>query len=76
METNRAHSLLVGRHVTVIFLLNVSARQSYHPGERVQGGREVTVHLDSTHLRLNISLHRTAQHVVLCKMAVWRQCAR
>ena len=28
----------------------------------LQGGREVTVHPDNTHLRLNLSLHSTAQH--------------
>ena len=42
----------------------------------VQGGREVTVHPDNTHLRLNLSLHSTAQHAVQCKMAVWQQCPR
>jgi hypothetical protein len=42
----------------------------------VQGGREVTVHPDNTHLRLNLSLHGTAQHAVQCKMAVWQQCPR
>jgi hypothetical protein len=49
-----------------------------HPNETVtiQGGQEVTVHPDNTHLRLNISLHCTAQHAVQCKMAGWQQCAR
>ena len=42
----------------------------------IQGGQEVTVHPDNTHLRLNISLHSTAQHTVQCKMVVWQQCAR
>jgi hypothetical protein len=28
----------------------------------LQGGQEVTVHPDNTHLRLNLSLHSTAQH--------------
>jgi len=42
----------------------------------VQGGREVTVHPDNTHLRLNLSLHSTAQHAVQCKMVVWQQCPR
>jgi len=43
---------------------------------KLQGGREVTVHPDNTHLRLNLSLHSTAQHAVQCKMAVWQQCPR
>jgi hypothetical protein len=30
-------------------------------GIAVQGGREVTVHPDNTHLRLNLSLHGTAR---------------
>ena len=38
----------------------------------IQCGREITVHADNTHLRLNISLYRTAQHAIQCKMAVWR----
>jgi hypothetical protein len=42
----------------------------------VQDGREVTVHPDNTHLRLNISLHCTGQHAVQCKMVGWKQCAR
>jgi len=42
----------------------------------VQGGREVTVHPENTHLRLNISLRCTAQHAVQCKMVGWQQCAR
>ena len=42
----------------------------------VQGGREVTVHPENTHLRLNISLQCTAQHAVQCKMVGWQQCAR
>ena len=42
----------------------------------VQGGREVTVHTENTHLRLNISLQCTAQHAVQCKMVGWQQCAR
>jgi hypothetical protein len=42
----------------------------------VQGGREVTVHTDNRHLRLNLSLHSTAQHVVQCKMVGWQQCPR
>jgi hypothetical protein len=45
----------------------------YH---NVQGAREVTVHPDNTHLRLNTSLHSTAQHAVQCKMVGWQQCAR
>jgi hypothetical protein len=43
---------------------------------KLQGGREVTVHQDNTHLSLNISLHCTAQHAVQCKMVGWQQCAR
>jgi hypothetical protein len=42
----------------------------------LQGGREVTVHPDNMHFRLNISLHCTAQHAVQCKMVGWQQCAR
>ena len=42
----------------------------------LQGGREVTVHPENTHLRLNISLQCTAQHAVQCKMVGWQQCAR
>jgi len=49
---------------------------SRHKSDIVQGGREVTGHPDNTHLRLNISLHSTAQHTVQCKMLVWQQCAR
>ena len=30
----------------------------------IQDGREVTVHPDNTHLRLNINLHSIAQHAV------------
>jgi hypothetical protein len=44
--------------------------------DHVQGGREVTVHPDNTYLRLNISLHSTAQHAVQCKMVGWQQYAR
>jgi hypothetical protein len=42
----------------------------------ILGGREVTIHPDNTHLRLNLNLHSTAQHAVQCKMAVWHQCPR
>jgi hypothetical protein len=42
----------------------------------IQSGREVTVHPDNTHLRLNINFHCTAQHAVQCKMVGWQQCAR
>jgi len=42
----------------------------------LQGGREVTVHPENTHLRLNIILQCTAQHAVQCKMVGWQQCAR
>ena len=42
----------------------------------LQGGQEVTVHPENTHLRLNISLQCTAQHAVQCKMVGWQQCAR
>jgi len=42
----------------------------------IQVGREITVHPDNTHLRLDKSLYSTAQHTVRCKMVVWQQCAR
>ena len=42
----------------------------------VKDGREVTVHPENTHLRLNISLQCTAQHAVQYKMVGWQQCAR
>jgi len=45
-------------------------------GQLIQGGREVTVHPDNTHLRLYLSLHSTAPHAVQCKMVVWQQCPR
>jgi hypothetical protein len=44
--------------------------------DNLQSGREVTIRPDNTHLRLNISLHHTAQHAVQCKMVGWQQCAR
>ena len=34
----------------------------------IQGGQEVTVHPDNTHLGINISLLSTVQHAVQCKM--------
>jgi hypothetical protein len=34
----------------------------------LQGGREVTVNPENTHLKHNSSLHSTAQHAVQCKM--------
>ena len=39
----------------------------------LQVGKEVALHPDNKHLRLNLSLHSTAQHAVQCKMAVWQQ---
>ena len=47
-----------------------------HAHPTIQSGREVTVHPDNTHLRLNISLDSTVQHTVQCKMVLWQQCAR
>jgi len=57
---------------TGLFEMNVGVLTTCH----IQGGREVTVHPDITHLRLNISLHSTAQHAIRCKMVVWQQRAR
>ena len=56
--------LILCSHVNIQFTCNI------------QSGREVTVHSENTHLRLNISLQCTAQHAVQCKMVGWQHCAR
>jgi hypothetical protein len=70
-------SKLVAIAVTLIFLFPLryaclGSKQFYIVGEKSP------VHPHNTHLRLNLSLHSTAQHstAVQCKMAVWQQCTR
>ena len=64
-----------------VILLNSNKITSLHPdlfknNVQLQGGREVSVNPENTHLRLNISLQCTAQHAVQCKMVGWQQCSR
>ena len=69
--TQPPNVFLIGRSHTI-----VTSKSSLTPEIHVQGSREVTVHPENTHLRLNISLQCTAQHAVQCKIVGWQQCAR
>jgi hypothetical protein len=51
-------------HAVIIYINHLKMYEK----QTVQGGREVTVHTDNMHLRLNLILHSTAQHSTQCNV--------
>jgi hypothetical protein len=72
----RAISRLRPKEVYIQLTMYHIVRDLVYMVTNIQDGREITEHPDNTHIRINLSLHNTAQHAVQCKMAIWQQCQR